>query len=104
VNPVSTRARAETEAIAVGVPSTTIALRTRALLAELGGLALEELPIPRLAAHEVLVRVHAVSIGFPDLLMTCGGYHFKPELPCGDRACRACAAGVGRQARDAGAE
>lgn len=81
MNPVSTRARAETETIAVGVPSTTIALRTHALLAELGGLALEELPIPRLAAHEVLVRVHAVSIGFPDLLMTYGGYHFKPELP-----------------------
>ena len=47
MNPVSTRARAETEAIAVGVPSTMIALRTRALLAELGGLALEELLVPQ---------------------------------------------------------
>jgi NADPH2:quinone reductase len=81
VNPLSTRARAETKAIAVGIPATTIALRTHSLQAELGGLALEEIPIPRLAAHEVLVRVHAASIGFPDLLMTYGGYHFKPELP-----------------------
>ena len=81
MNPVATRARTETETITAEIPPTTIALRTHALQAELGGLALEEIPIPRLAAQEVLVRVHAASIGFPDLLMTHGGYQFKPELP-----------------------
>jgi NADPH:quinone reductase len=81
VNPVTTRARTGTEALAAEIPPTTIALRTHTLQAELGGLALEEIPIPQLAADEVLVRVHAVGIGFPDLLMTYGGYHFKPELP-----------------------
>jgi NADPH:quinone reductase len=64
-----------------GIPATTVSLRTNALSPELAGLALEEVPIRDLGAHEVLVRVHAASIGFPDLLITRGEYHIRPELP-----------------------
>ena len=45
------------------------------------GVDLKELDEPKRAASEVLVRVHAASLNFPDLLMTQGKYQFKPELP-----------------------
>ena len=31
--------------------------------------------------HEVLIKVKAASVNFPDLLMTKGMYQHKPELP-----------------------
>jgi len=57
------------------------ALEVQALSSDLSGCALVDAPIPRRRAGEVLVRVRAASLNFPDLLMTKGGYQFKPELP-----------------------
>lgn len=57
------------------------ALEVSSLAPEFAGCALAERPIPVRAAGEVLVRVRAASLNFPDLLMTTGGYQFKPDLP-----------------------
>ena len=57
------------------------ALKISSLAPGYAGCALAESPIPVRAAGEVLVRVRAASLNFPDLLMTTGGYQFKPELP-----------------------
>ena len=48
---------------------------------DLSGCALEDLPVPARQPGEVLVRIHAASLNFPDLLMTRGLYQFKPEPP-----------------------
>ncbi len=57
------------------------ALRVDALSGDLSGVSLSDIPDPKRGAGEALVRVHAASLNFPDLLMTSGGYQFKPELP-----------------------
>ena len=57
------------------------ALRVEALSEDLSGVSLTEIAAPQRAPSEVLVRVHAASLNFPDLLMTKGKYQFKPELP-----------------------
>jgi NADPH2:quinone reductase len=57
------------------------ALRVEALSDDLSGLALADLPAPERKAGEVLVRVRAASLNYPDLLMTRGAYQFKPEPP-----------------------
>ncbi|QDM40280.1 NADPH:quinone oxidoreductase family protein [Altererythrobacter sp. TH136] len=57
------------------------ALRVEALSDDLSGVRLADLPDPVPAPGEVLVRVHAASINYPDLLMTRGGYQFKPPVP-----------------------
>jgi len=57
------------------------ALRVERLSEDLSGLALAEIPAPVRAPGEVLVRVRAASLNFPDLLMTRGAYQFKPEPP-----------------------
>jgi NADPH2:quinone reductase len=57
------------------------ALRVERLSDDLSGVTLAYLPTPERAPGEVLVRVRAASLNFPDLLMTRGGYQFKPELP-----------------------
>jgi NADPH:quinone reductase len=56
-------------------------LQVRELSSDLSGLALEEVPVPELSNDEVLVRIEAAALGFPDLLMTSGGYQAKPALP-----------------------
>lgn len=48
---------------------------------DLSGIDLIDLPIPEPRQGEVLVRVHAASLNYPDLLMTRGEYQFKPEPP-----------------------
>ncbi|MFN3515703.1 MAG: NADPH:quinone oxidoreductase family protein [Novosphingobium sp.] len=48
---------------------------------DLSGAALQALPTPRRGTGEVLVRVRAASLNFPDLLMTRGEYQLKPALP-----------------------
>lgn len=40
-----------------------------------------ELPTPQPARGQVLVRVQAASLNFPDLLIVQGKYQLKPELP-----------------------
>ncbi len=57
------------------------ALRVEKLSDDLSGCTLKDIPMPQPAADEVLVRVRAASINFPDLLMTSGGYQFKPQVP-----------------------
>ncbi len=57
------------------------ALRVEALSDDLSGVRLADLLDPVPAPGEVLVRVHAASLNYPDLLMTRGGYQFKPPVP-----------------------
>lgn len=57
------------------------ALRVSSLSDDLSGVALVDLPEPNCAPGEVLVRVRATSLNYPDLLMTQGRYQFKPEVP-----------------------
>ncbi|WP_296716153.1 NADPH:quinone oxidoreductase family protein [Erythrobacter sp.] len=57
------------------------ALRVEHLSDDLSGVVLADIPEPVRAPGEVLVRVRAASLNFPDLLMTRGGYQFKPGLP-----------------------
>lgn len=44
-------------------------------------LSLDELPVPAPSAGEVLVRVRAVAVNFPDVLLARGQYQVRPELP-----------------------
>lgn len=56
------------------------------------------LPDPQPARGEVLVRVHAVSLNFRDLMVTLGKYNPKmrlPRIPCSDGAGEAVAVGEG---------
>ena len=57
------------------------ALRIGALAPDYAGCAVEDLSVPLPGPGEVLVRIRAASIGFPDLLMTRGEYQAKPALP-----------------------
>ena len=57
------------------------ALRVERLSGDLSGVALSDIPAPERAPGEVLVRVHAASLNYPDLLMTRGEYQFKPSVP-----------------------
>ena len=57
------------------------ALRVNDLLPDLAGVALEELATPKPQAGEVLVKIRAATLGFPDFLMTHGGYQLKPPVP-----------------------
>ncbi|GMN03600.1 NADPH:quinone oxidoreductase family protein [Erythrobacter sp. MTPC3] len=57
------------------------ALRVERLSDDLSGVQLIDLPVPQRATGDVLVRVKAASLNYPDLLMTQGKYQFKPPLP-----------------------
>ena len=57
------------------------ALLCRELTDDLSGLAVEELPLRQPGPGEVLVRVRAAALNFPDYLMSSGGYQHKPDLP-----------------------
>ena len=63
------------------VPKTMTALRVHAHLPDFTGLRFETVAVPQPAAGEVLIRIRAASVGFPDLLMTRGEYQAKPDLP-----------------------
>ena len=54
-------------------------------------LELHDVPVPEPGPGEVLVRVRAVAVNFPDVLLARGEYQVRPELPfvpgielCGD--------------------
>lgn len=59
------------------------ALVVENLAADYAGCALREVPVPTPGPGEVLVRVRAAGVNFPDLLMTRGEYQMKPPLPFG---------------------
>lgn len=63
------------------LPATMRALSVEALSPDLSGCALIDRPVPQPGPGEVLVRIEAAALGFPDLLMTRGGYQAKPALP-----------------------
>src|SRR4029077_15202432 len=44
-------------------------------------LKIEERPIPEPGPADVLIKVGAASVNFPDVLMLSAGYPHKPELP-----------------------
>lgn len=45
------------------------------------GLHVDEVPEPTAGAGEVSIEVRAAGVNFPDLLLTCGKYQFKPPPP-----------------------
>src|SRR5215472_9711109 len=45
------------------------------------GLELGEMPVPKPAADEVLIRVKATAVNYADAIMVAGKYQTKPELP-----------------------
>jgi NADPH2:quinone reductase len=57
------------------------ALVVEALKPDYAGCAVKEIETPAPAPGEVLVKVRAASVNFPDLLMTRGEYQHKPPLP-----------------------
>jgi len=57
------------------------ALVVERLAADYAGCALKEIETPRPGPGEVLVKVRAAAVNFPDLLMTRGEYQHKPPLP-----------------------
>ena len=57
------------------------ALCVEALSEDLSGVALRGIADPVRSESDVLVRVRAASLNYPDLLMTQGKYQFKPEPP-----------------------
>lgn len=57
------------------------ALVVSSLSDDLSGVALADLPEPRRGTGQVLVRVRAAALNYPDLLMTRGAYQLKPPLP-----------------------
>ncbi len=62
-------------------PPQTRAWQCRALADDFSGLQLVRTTLPGCAAGEVLVRVRAAALNFPDLLMARGLYQVKPPLP-----------------------
>ncbi|MEJ7933441.1 NADPH:quinone oxidoreductase family protein [Sphingobium sp. AN558] len=57
------------------------ALQVTALSSDFSGCSLKEVATPEIGPGQILVRVEAASLNFPDLLMAQGLYQFKPELP-----------------------
>ncbi|TNE33432.1 MAG: NADPH:quinone oxidoreductase family protein [Alphaproteobacteria bacterium] len=57
------------------------ALQVSRLSEDLSGVGLVDLPQPSPGPGELLIRVRAASLNYPDLLMTQGKYQFKPDLP-----------------------
>jgi NADPH2:quinone reductase len=63
------------------VSPTMRALVVEHLAPDFAGCVVKEVPTPTPCPGEVLVRVRAASVNFPDLLMTKGEYQFKPPTP-----------------------
>ncbi len=57
------------------------ALRCDTLAPDLQGLALTEIDVPPPGPKQILLRVRAAALNFPDVLMTEGKYQYKPPMP-----------------------
>jgi len=44
-------------------------------------LQIKDVPVPQIGPSDVLIKVGAGSVNFPDVLMLTAGYQHKPELP-----------------------
>jgi NADPH2:quinone reductase len=44
-------------------------------------LQIKDVPVPEIGPADVLIKVGAASVNFPDVLMLTAGYQHKPELP-----------------------
>src|ERR1044071_2852132 len=44
-------------------------------------LKIEAWPVPELGPADILIKVAAASVNFPDVLMVSAGYQHKPDLP-----------------------
>src|SRR6185503_12490364 len=44
-------------------------------------LTIQDVPIPEIGPSDVLIKVGAASVNFPDVLMLTADYQHKPELP-----------------------
>ncbi len=62
-------------------PKTMRALVVEDLAPDFAGCAVRDIPTSAPGPGEVLVRIRAASVNFPDLLMTRGEYQFKPPVP-----------------------
>jgi len=62
-------------------PETMRALQVINLAPEFAGCAVAEIPVPVPGPGQVVLRVKAAALGFPDLLMTEGKYQHRPDLP-----------------------
>ena len=62
-------------------PSAMRALQVTRLSEVFEGCEIVTAPVPQPKTGEALVRVRAAALGFPQLLMTSGGYQHKPDLP-----------------------
>ena len=59
----------------------TKALVCESLTEDLSGVSIKELELPKILPQQILIKVKAASVNFPDLLMTQGKYQHKPDLP-----------------------
>ena len=59
----------------------TKALVCESLTEDLSGVSVKELELPEILPKQMLIKVKAASVNFPDLLMTQGKYQHKPDLP-----------------------
>jgi NADPH:quinone reductase len=57
------------------------ALVVEALQPAYAGCVVKEIPTPKPAAGEVLIRVRAAAVNFPDLMQTRGEHQHKPPVP-----------------------
>ena len=65
------------------------ALQVTDLLPHFAGCQVTETAMPEIGSNDVLVKIHAAALGFPDLLMTHGGSaQARPALCAGGRICR----------------
>lgn len=62
-------------------PPETAAVIVDRLAAHFEGVRLGTLPVRAPGPGEVLVRMAAAAVNFPDILMTQGAYQLKPDLP-----------------------
>ena len=59
----------------------TKALVCESIEEDLSGVIVKEIQLPELSQEEILIKVKAASVNFPDLLMTQGKYQLRPDLP-----------------------
>lgn len=64
-----------------GIATSYRALVVERLSDDFSGLVSKLFPVPAPGKGQVLIRVRAAALNFPDVLLTQGNYQFKPEPP-----------------------